>query len=112
MNNAVDPRTAVGLPQSLPGGRATRLQNVHVGVKSAPVAGGTVHMIEGNYDYHHYMQVCGDHSSFTVSYVMQPHTWFAHCYIAQVAADMCSTTCAVATASLNSAKVAAMRGTG
>lgn len=58
MNNAVDPRTAVGLPQSLPGGRATRLQDVHVGVKPPPVAGGTVHMIEGSYDYHHYMQVC------------------------------------------------------
>ncbi len=58
LNNAVDPRSAVGPPQSLPGARAARLQDVHVGIDTPPVAGGTVHMIEGSYDYHHYMQVC------------------------------------------------------
>lgn len=58
MNNAVDPRSAVGPPQSLPGAKAARLQDVHVGINPPPVAGGTVHMIEGSYDYHHYMQVC------------------------------------------------------
>jgi hypothetical protein len=58
LNNAVDPRSAVGPPQSLPGARAARLQDVHVGLNPPPVAGGTVHMIEGSYDYHHYMQVC------------------------------------------------------
>ena len=58
MNNAVDPRSAVGPPKSLLTARAARLQDVHVGIDPPPVAGGTVHMIEGSYDYHHYMQVC------------------------------------------------------
>lgn len=58
LNSAVDPRSAVRPPQSLPGARAARLQDVHVGINPPPVAGGTVHMIEGSYDYHHYMQVC------------------------------------------------------
>ena len=55
--NAADPRLSTGLPQSMPGGKATRLQDVHVGIPDPPVSGGTLHMIAGSYDYHHYMQV-------------------------------------------------------
>ena len=34
-----------------------RLADVHVGVAPSPV-GGSVHLIQGTYDYCHYMQVC------------------------------------------------------
>ena len=58
LNNAVDPRLVTEPPQGLPGGKATWLQNVHMGIPPPPISGGTLHMIEGSYDYHHYMQVC------------------------------------------------------
>lgn len=36
-----------------------RLSDVHVGLPPSGVAGGSVHLISGSYDYHHYMQVWG-----------------------------------------------------
>ena len=57
LNNAVDPRLVTGPPQVVPGGKTLRLQDVHVGIGPPPVSGGTVHMIDGSYDYHHYRQV-------------------------------------------------------
>jgi hypothetical protein len=44
------------------------LPDVHLGLGPSGVAGGTVHLIDGSYDYFHYMQVhsctqlCGHHS--------------------------------------------------
>ena len=58
LNNAYDPRSVTEPPQGVSGGKATRLQNVHVGISPSPISGGTLHIIEGSYDYHHYMQVC------------------------------------------------------
>ena len=57
LNNAVDPQVPQGGPQALPGGSTARLQDVHVGISPPQVPAGTVHMIEGSYDYHQYMQV-------------------------------------------------------
>ena len=34
-----------------------RLRNVHQGLPALGVQVGTVHMVDGSYDYHHYMQV-------------------------------------------------------
>ena len=35
-----------------------RLKDVHHGLPPSGVQNGTLHMVEGSYDYHHYMQVC------------------------------------------------------
>ncbi|DBB11189.1 TPA: hypothetical protein ACH3X3_006641 [Trebouxia sp. C0006] len=87
LNNAVDPRSAVGPPQSLPGARAARLQDVHVGLNPPPVAGGTVHMIEGSYDYHHYMQDKTDDAGWGCAYrsLQTIHSWFRHQHYTQQA---------------------------
>lgn len=56
--NAVDPRLPHGGSAATPApGKAVRLQNVHEGIAEPAVKGGVVHMIDGTYDYHHYMQV-------------------------------------------------------
>ena len=34
----------------------TRLQNVHIGIPSSPVVGGTQHVVSGKYAYYHYLQ--------------------------------------------------------
>ena len=39
------------------GGSARRLADVHVGLPPPKVAGGTVHMVDGSYEYFHYLQV-------------------------------------------------------
>ncbi|KAL3141912.1 hypothetical protein ABBQ32_004569 [Trebouxia sp. C0010 RCD-2024] len=57
LNNSVDPRLVTGRPQAVPGGKTPRLQDVHMGLGPPPVSGGTLHMVDGSYDYHHYMQV-------------------------------------------------------
>ncbi|DBA78226.1 TPA: hypothetical protein ACH3X2_008184 [Trebouxia sp. C0005] len=87
LSNAIDPRAAVGLPQSLPGARAARLQDVHVGINPPPVAGGTVHMIEGSYDYHHYMQDKTDDAGWGCAYrsLQTIHSWFRHQHYTQQA---------------------------
>ena len=36
----------------------SRLRDVHVGIADSGIPGGSVHMVAGSYDYHHYMQVC------------------------------------------------------
>lgn len=57
--NAVDPTSSqAGLQQGAPTGKPTRLQHVHHGIAGPAVQGGSIHMIHGDYDYHHYMQVC------------------------------------------------------
>ena len=35
-----------------------RLKDVHHGLPPSGMQNGTLHMVEGSYDYHHYMQVC------------------------------------------------------
>ena len=56
--NAVDPRQPqAGSQQTPTSGKAGRLQNVHEGIAAPAVEGGVIHMIDGTYDYHHYMQV-------------------------------------------------------
>ena len=37
------------------------LSDVHIGLPPSGVAGGSVHLISGSYDYHHYMQAKGSH---------------------------------------------------
>lgn len=37
-------------------GGKPRLSDVHVGLPRLPV-GGSVHLVQGSYDYYHYMQV-------------------------------------------------------
>ena len=39
-------------------GGSQYLKDVHHGLPPSGVQKGTVHMVEGSYDYHHYMQVC------------------------------------------------------
>lgn len=39
------------------GSGAQRLKDVHQGLPASGVQNGSVHMVEGSYDYHHYMQV-------------------------------------------------------
>ena len=34
-----------------------RLRDVHRGIKLSGISGGHVHLVQGSYDYHHYMQV-------------------------------------------------------
>ena len=34
-----------------------RLSDVHKGLSAPGIVGGSVHLIDGSYDYHHYMQV-------------------------------------------------------
>ena len=34
-----------------------RLKDVHEGLPASGVQNGSAHMVEGSYDYHHYMQV-------------------------------------------------------
>ena len=34
-----------------------RLKDVHEGLPASGVQNGSVHIVEGSYDYHHYMQV-------------------------------------------------------
>ena len=55
--NAVDPRQPHLGSQQTPAGKAVRLQNVHEGFAAPAGEGGVIHMIDGTYDYHHYMQV-------------------------------------------------------
>ena len=44
------------------GGGVGRLSDVHMGLPPSGVAGGSVHLVSGSYDYHHYMQVsCAGH---------------------------------------------------
>lgn len=43
--------------QATSSGRPGRLPDVHVGLPPSGVRGGTVHLTDGSYDYHHYMQV-------------------------------------------------------
>ncbi len=38
-------------------GRSPRLMDVHVGLPPSGVPGGSAHMVDGSYDYYHYMQV-------------------------------------------------------
>ena len=37
---------------------SSRLADVHVGLPSSGVPGGTVHLVDGSYEYYHYMQAC------------------------------------------------------
>lgn len=63
--------TVAGLPQDRPLLRAAnalsfeakdsasatgRLSDVHVGLLPSGTEGGSVHLVSGSYDYHHYMQ--------------------------------------------------------
>lgn len=50
--------SAEGQGQATSSGRPKRLPNVHVGLQPSGVRGGTMHIIDGSYDYYHYMQVC------------------------------------------------------
>ena len=45
-----------------------RLMNVHLGIPPSGVKGGTVHLIEGDYDYCHYMQDKFDDSGWGCAY--------------------------------------------
>jgi hypothetical protein len=38
-------------------GPARRLMDVHVGLPPSKVTGGTVHLVDGSYEYFHYLQV-------------------------------------------------------
>ena len=38
-------------------GAAKRLTDVHVGLPPSKVTGGTVHLVDGSYEYFHYLQV-------------------------------------------------------
>ncbi len=40
------------------GDSTRRLADVHVGLPPSKVAGGTVHLVDGSYEYFHYLQVC------------------------------------------------------
>lgn len=55
-------RAANALPLGGGGGAnaepaAARLSDVHEGLPPSGIAGGSVHLVAGSYDYHHYMQV-------------------------------------------------------
>ncbi|KAL3153417.1 hypothetical protein ABBQ38_011753 [Trebouxia sp. C0009 RCD-2024] len=78
LNNAVDPCLVTGPPQVLPGGKTLRLQDVHVGLGPPSVSGGTLHMIDGSYDYHHYMQDKTDDAGWGCAYrsLQTIHSWF------------------------------------
>lgn len=47
------------------GAGSQRLKDVHQGLPASGVQNGEVHMVEGSYDYHHYMQVCLHWVAFT-----------------------------------------------
>lgn len=57
---AVGGGSAGGLDAALAAGGVggkQRLRDVHVGLPP-PSLGGSVHLVQGSYDYYHYMQVC------------------------------------------------------
>lgn len=56
---------ALPLTPSTPG---TRLRNVHVGIPPSGVTGGTLHLVEGVYDYYHYLQDRVDDSGWGCAY--------------------------------------------
>ena len=39
------------------GGGTQRLRDVHAGLPPSKVVGGTVHLVDGSYEYFHYLQV-------------------------------------------------------
>ncbi len=43
--------------QATSSGRPRHLSDVHAGLPPSGVRRGTVHLVDGSYDYHHYMQV-------------------------------------------------------
>lgn len=49
------------------GGGSQRLRDVHQGLPASGVQRGSVHMVEGSYDYHHYMQASTIFAAFTGS---------------------------------------------
>ena len=67
--NAVDPGKILssrGTSKSDPVQK--RLRNVHVGLPSSGIKGGTQHLVRGDYDYHHYMQDKFDDSGWGCAY--------------------------------------------
>lgn len=61
--NAVDfsaAAAAAAADKGRGGGSGGRLSDVHVGLAPSGV-GGTVHLVQGSYDYYHYMQVVPDY---------------------------------------------------
>lgn len=54
------PLAGPGAEEDGEGSSSTRLSDVHVGLPPPGIAGGSVHLVSGSYDYHHYMQVTTD----------------------------------------------------
>ncbi|KAK9827920.1 hypothetical protein WJX74_009315 [Apatococcus lobatus] len=52
-----------------------RLRDVHQGIKPSGIAGGSVHLVQGSYDYHHYMQDKFDDSSWGCAYRSLQTLW-------------------------------------
>jgi Ufm1-specific protease 2 len=47
---------------------ATRLSNVHLGLAPSGLTGGSLHLVQGDYDYYHYMQDKFDDSGWGCAY--------------------------------------------
>lgn len=76
----MDPAQSLGGPQQPPvSGKAVRLQNVHDGIAAPAVDGGTIHMIDGTYDYHHYMQASSVTCPFQTS-TFAPTLYHCSCF--------------------------------
>lgn len=58
-SNAAFASDRTGLDEQLEAGGVggPRLHDVHKGIKPSGISGGSTHLVQGSYDYHHYMQV-------------------------------------------------------
>ena len=66
--NAVDPGAATASAAGAAAGRGGkaggRLADVHAGLGPSGVVGGSVHLVQGTYEYYHYMQVLPLHAGW------------------------------------------------
>eukprot|EP00002_Diphylleia_rotans_P040032 TRINITY_DN9401_c0_g2_i1.p1 TRINITY_DN9401_c0_g2~~TRINITY_DN9401_c0_g2_i1.p1 ORF type:complete len:597 (+),score=102.20 TRINITY_DN9401_c0_g2_i1:43-1833(+) len=61
-------------------GDSGRLSDVHLGLGPSPVLGGTQHLVQGSYDYYHYMQDRMDDKGWGCAYrsLQTICSWFRH----------------------------------